>query len=162
MTYVVDANVLIQARQHHYAFDFCPAFWSWLERENGKGNVFSVERVGKEVTVGTDPLAVWARKQGPAFFLPPTSDVVASIGSLSQWAQKSKHGRGGVSQFLNSGDLHLIAHAQASKCTVVTHETRDPDLRWIKIPGACDSNGVAVCGPYAMLRKLGAKFVLNP
>ena len=25
--YLLDANVLIQAKNLHYGFDFCPAFW---------------------------------------------------------------------------------------------------------------------------------------
>ncbi|ANT65111.1 hypothetical protein Ptc2401_01341 [Prosthecochloris sp. CIB 2401] len=27
MTYLLDANVFIQAKNLHYGFDFCPAFW---------------------------------------------------------------------------------------------------------------------------------------
>jgi hypothetical protein len=28
--YLLDANVFIQAKNLHYGFDFCPAFWAWL------------------------------------------------------------------------------------------------------------------------------------
>lgn len=27
MAYLLDANVFIQAKNRHYGFDFCPAFW---------------------------------------------------------------------------------------------------------------------------------------
>lgn len=27
MAYLLDADVLIQAKNRHYGFDFCPAFW---------------------------------------------------------------------------------------------------------------------------------------
>jgi hypothetical protein len=27
--YLLDTNVFIQARNLHYGFDFCPAFWDW-------------------------------------------------------------------------------------------------------------------------------------
>lgn len=30
MTYLLDANVFIQAKNLHYGPDFCPAFWQWL------------------------------------------------------------------------------------------------------------------------------------
>ena len=30
MAYLLDANVFIQAKNLHYGFDFCPAFWDWL------------------------------------------------------------------------------------------------------------------------------------
>lgn len=32
MAYLLDANVFIQAKNLQYGFDFCPAFWDWLER----------------------------------------------------------------------------------------------------------------------------------
>ena len=37
--YLLDANVFIQAKNLHYGFDFCPAFWDWLVEQNraGKG-----------------------------------------------------------------------------------------------------------------------------
>lgn len=31
MAYLLDSDVFIQARNLHYGFDFCPAFWDWLE-----------------------------------------------------------------------------------------------------------------------------------
>ena len=30
MAYLLDANVFIAAKNLHYGFDFCPAFWDWL------------------------------------------------------------------------------------------------------------------------------------
>jgi hypothetical protein len=33
-TYLLDANVFIQAKNLHYGFDFCPAFWQWLIDSN--------------------------------------------------------------------------------------------------------------------------------
>ena len=49
MGYLLDANVFIQAKNLHYGFDFCPAFWDWLLAGNNAGNVFSIEKVGDEV-----------------------------------------------------------------------------------------------------------------
>lgn len=34
MAYLLDANVFIQAKNLHYGFDFCPAFWDWLVESN--------------------------------------------------------------------------------------------------------------------------------
>ena len=36
--YLLDANVFIQAKNLHYGFDFCPAFWDWLVDRNTGGN----------------------------------------------------------------------------------------------------------------------------
>lgn len=41
MTYLLDANVFIQAKNLHYGLDFCPAFWDWLIDNNREGRVFS-------------------------------------------------------------------------------------------------------------------------
>lgn len=43
--YVVDANVLIEAKNRYYAFDLAPGFWEWLSRARAAGDVFSVEPV---------------------------------------------------------------------------------------------------------------------
>lgn len=48
MAYLLDANVFIQAKNLHYGFDFCPAFWDWLIANNSQNKVFSIEKVGDE------------------------------------------------------------------------------------------------------------------
>ena len=60
MSYLLDANVFIQAKNLHYGFDFCPAFWDWLIENNRTGKVFSIEKVGDELEAGDDALATWA------------------------------------------------------------------------------------------------------
>jgi hypothetical protein len=44
-TYLLDANVFIQAKNQYYGFDIVPAFWAWLIAANGAGTVFSIEKV---------------------------------------------------------------------------------------------------------------------
>ncbi len=39
MAYLLDANVFMTAKNLHYGFDFCPAFWEWIVREHQAGNV---------------------------------------------------------------------------------------------------------------------------
>ena len=71
MAYFLDADVFIRAKNLQYGFDFCPAFWEWLIRQNRIGRLYSIERVGDELLAGTDELADWARERGESFFLPP-------------------------------------------------------------------------------------------
>ncbi len=40
MTYLLDANVFIQAKRLYYGFDFCPGFWDWIIESNAEGSVF--------------------------------------------------------------------------------------------------------------------------
>ena len=44
MAYLLDSDVLIQAKNAHYGFDICPGFWAWIERKYQSGQAFSVER----------------------------------------------------------------------------------------------------------------------
>ena len=60
MSYLLDANVFIQAKNLHYGLDFCPAFWDWLIAGNSNGNVFSIEKVADELAAGGDELSDWA------------------------------------------------------------------------------------------------------
>ena len=72
MAYLPDADVFIRAKNLHYGFDFCPAFWQWLIERNADGTVFSVEKVGDEVLAIADELSEWAAERGNRFFLGPT------------------------------------------------------------------------------------------
>lgn len=77
-TYLLDANVFIQAKNLHYGFDFCPAFWDWLDEQNNAARVFSIERVKDEILAGDDELAAWARQRA-GLFLPPDETMVPSL-----------------------------------------------------------------------------------
>ena len=72
MAYLLDTDVFIQAKNLHYGFDFCPAFWAWIDAAHADGMVFSIEKVGDELKAGGDDLATWAT-QRPALFLKPDS-----------------------------------------------------------------------------------------
>ena len=52
MAYLLDANVLMQAKNLHYGLDFCPAFWDWLIASNAAERVFSIEKVCDEIEAG--------------------------------------------------------------------------------------------------------------
>ena len=75
MAYLLDANVFIQAKNLHYGFDFCPAFWDWLIRQNLNGQLYSIERVGNELLAGADELADWVLARGDGFFNPLGHDL---------------------------------------------------------------------------------------
>ena len=84
MSYLLDSNIFIQAKNLHYGFDFCPAFWDWLEASHTSGKVFSVEKVGDELISGSDELAEWAARRGRSFFLAPDPSMIPALGRVSQ------------------------------------------------------------------------------
>jgi homoserine dehydrogenase len=161
MMYLLDSNIFIEAKNRHYGFDFCPAFWDWLVRENSASRVASVESVSEELRDGSDELADWAKAR-PNFFLPADGDVVASLSELTEWTAKTDYLDAAINEFLQEADYFLIGHALAHGFTVVTHEKPKNSKKKIQIPDACDANGVAWTDPYAMLRTEGARFVLGP
>ena len=85
MAYLIDANVFIQAKNLHYGFDFCPAFWDWLTSGNRASKLFSIEKVGDELKAGDDQLEEWAKARGAGFFVPPDKPVVGALATVSTW-----------------------------------------------------------------------------
>lgn len=161
MTYLLDANVFIQAKNLHYGFDFCPAFWAWLLRANGARKLCSIEKVGDELLAGTDELSSWAERQGEEFFVPPDSSVIPALTTVSTWATAQKYEPAAVATFLQVADYWLVAHALANRFTIVTHEVPAETARKIKIPNACLGLGIDFVTPYEMLRRERARFILG-
>ena len=87
MSYLLDANVFIQAKQLYYGMDFCPAFWDWLIQQNAQGTVHSIEKVGDELTAGNDALSQWAGEHDATFFLPPDEKVLQALTTVSNWVK---------------------------------------------------------------------------
>ena len=162
MAYLLDANVFIQAKNLHYGFDFCPAFWDWLIAANAAGHVFSIERVGDEIDAGGDELSEWAAQRGEGFFLNPEPAILPTLATVSAWAAGQGYEPAAVSTFLQVADYYLVAHALAQAHTVVTHEVPSNSAKRIKIPNACIGLRVKCMTPYEMLRIERARFVLGP
>jgi len=161
VAYLLDSDVFIQAKNLHYGFDFCPAFWTWIDERHAAGAVFSIEKVGDELKAGADDLATWASGR-PDVFLKPGGAVIPSLQSVSRWATSGTYSPAAVSTFLQVADYYLIAHAHAHQHIVVTHEVVAHGTKKIKIPNACIDLGVKCMTPFEMLRLEKARFVLGP
>jgi len=48
-TYVLDANVFIEAAKRYYAFDIVPSFWNMLVVHAKHGQLLSIDRVRDEL-----------------------------------------------------------------------------------------------------------------
>ena len=160
MSYLLDANVFIQAKRLHYGLDFCPAFWAWLVAENAKGNVFSIDRVRDEIEAGGDDLWEWAKPLGDGFFLRPPPSLPLSLTAVSTWAFGRNYQPAAVNTFLSVADYYLVSQALSEGFTIVTHEIPSTSVKRIKIPDACLGVGVKFVTPFQMLRVSHARFVL--
>ena len=162
MSYLLDSNVFIEAKNFYYGLDFCPAFWDWLIISNAAGQVFSIEKVGDEIEAGGDELAAWAAQRGSDFFLRPDSAMLPALSSVSAWATGQHYEPAAVSTFLQVADYYLVAHALTHGHTVVTREIARTSAKKIKIPDACIGLGIKCITPFEMLRREHARFILGP
>ena len=161
MRYLLDANVFIQAKNLHYGFDFCPAFWEWLIDANARECVFSIEKVRDELLAGGDELAEWASNRAGRFFLSPDEKVLAAFSEVSGWATAQDYDPAAINIFFQDPDYYLVAHALAHDFAVVTHEVPAHTRKKLKIPNACIGLGIRHMTPYEMLRRERARFVLE-
>lgn len=161
MTYLLDANVFIQAKNLHYGLDFCPAFWQWLLDNNAAGRVFSIDKVADEIAAGGDELTEWMRDQGSHLFITTGAAAAAQFATVSSWATQQQYEPSAISTFLQVADYYLIAHALADEHVVVTHEVPANSVKRIKIPNACIGLNLRFMTPYEMLRRERAQFVLG-
>jgi hypothetical protein len=160
VTYLLDANVFIQAKNLQYGFDFCPAFWDWLDKQSEASLVGSIEKVLDELKAGGDDLSTLATAR-PGLFAQPDTPVVESLQAISRWAASAHYDPAAVSTFLQDADYYLVAHAHAHELTVVTHEVPANSVKKIKIPNACIDLQIKCMSPYEMLRVERARFVLG-
>lgn len=166
MAYLLDANVLIEAKNRYYGFDFCPAFWDWIIQQHAAELVYSVERVGDELIGKGDDLDTWASDQGEAFFLAPDGVTTAALSRVSREVAAMRidgqpYRQAAIAGFLASADYYLISHALAHGHTVVTHEVgNQASVKRVKIPDVCGHLNVPWVLPFKMLRDEGAQFVL--
>jgi hypothetical protein len=162
MAYLLDADVFISAKNLHYQFDFCPAFWDWLIREHAAGKVFSVEKVGNELRAKEDDLAQWTAGLPPGFFIKPDAATVPALRTVSEWViDQPNYSHVAQKDFLGGADYYLVAQALAGGHIVVTRERAENSRHRVKIPNVCVGVGVKCITPFEMLRRERARFVLE-
>jgi hypothetical protein len=164
MTYLLDANTLIEAKNRYYQMSFCPGYWTWLTRSKQDGRLASVESVGAEIRRGTDELAQWAMQQADLFLPESDEDTQTAFGEVAGHLAAQAGGMkiGALEEFLGGADPWLIAKARVLGHTVVTHERLNAgNRRKFLIPNVCQHYGVECINTFEMLDRLNARFVLE-
>lgn len=162
MPYLLDANVFIQAKNLHYGFDFCPAFWDWLSIANDSGLVCSITQVRDELISGDDELADWAHNDGVSFFKSVDEKTAPELRWVAGWINSAaEYDAAAKTTFQQVADFYLVAYARAHKLSLVTHEIPSDSRKKVKIPNACIAAGVEPVNTFQMLRREKVKFVLS-
>lgn len=163
-TYVLDANVFVQAHRRHYAFEICPGFWDCLIHHHAAARIVSVDRIRAEIGAGDeDTLEKWVKHTAPKtlFASTATPEVAANFAAMVQWVEATpQFKREAKAQFAQVADGWLAAYAQAHPDhVVVTHEEVSPDAKKrVPLPNVCRQFGVAYTDTFAMLKQLKARF----
>ncbi|MBI2516988.1 MAG: DUF4411 family protein [Opitutae bacterium] len=164
MSYLLDANALIEAKRRYYGFDICPGYWDALLLHHAAGRLLSIDRVQAELLRGNDELKTWTEAAPPTFFASsPEADVIGQYARAQAWAAgKPQFADAARAEFANKADAWLIAYAAAKHHVLVTHEEYAPDARRkVPMPNVCRDLGVEYTDVFSMLRALPAKFVLS-
>ena len=160
--YLLDADVLITAKNRYYAFDIAPGFWDWLAPAHAANQGASIESVRAELLRGNDELARWAGEHSP-FFRELDDATVHHFRPLAAWASAQKFSPSALAAFTgNQADFQLIAFACEHQHIVVTHERSHPEAKKrVMIPDACAAMNVRTIDAFEMLRRTGACFDLR-
>ncbi|ENH93600.1 TPA: DUF4411 family protein [Pseudomonas aeruginosa] len=163
MSYILDANSYIQAKNFHYRMGFCPGFWDWLDSEFKNGQIASVFMVYKELSEFGDDLSDWVKKR-PDHFLSiddeNTQKMYATVADHVMGMRLPKEAE--KMRFLSGADPWLISKAATTGYTIVTHEVLVPDnSQKIKIPNLCKNFGVPYITSFDLLDTLGAKLIID-
>lgn len=164
-SYLLDANVFIQARQTYYGFDICPGFWLALKRQHKGKRVCSVDKVKSELVAVEDDLKHWVQKEAPDTFFKGTADrkVSGAFKDIVNWVQpEQQFVPEAKAEFSSVADGWVVAYARANGLVVVTHEEYAPTVKKkVPIPNVCMEFQVQYCNTFQMLRDLKEQFVLR-
>lgn len=164
MSYIIDSDVLITAKNSYYAFDLCPGFWDSLLTQHHIGQVHSLDRNRQELLQGRDDDALvhWVHHSIPhTFFLScNNSEVAAAYGEVMLWVQNNpQFFEGAKAKFATGADGWLVAYARVNGLTVVTLEESRPESRnQVKLPDVCIQFGVPYQNVFTMLRALEVQY----
>lgn len=151
--YLLDANVLICAKNLYYEFERVDQYWEWLISCANQGTVKIPAEVVAELDKGTDELAAWVRHHRSTLELREAVDVSLFRQVIGTYAPDLNE-----NELENVGaDPFLITYALADKDNrvVVTMEGLGNHIRHNKkIPKVCDQLGVQWCSQWEFGRAL--------
>jgi hypothetical protein len=161
VTYVLDANVFIEAKNRYYAFDLCPGFWDWMDHIVKRGEVLTIEMVRNEVLGGNDDLAKWMKARSKAAWIIPEAEVETqqAFQRIASSLETKGYTQAALNEFLSGADPWLVAKAKVIQATVVTMETLNSKSKVrVPLPNVCKDEAVQYVSTFDFLRSMGAEF----
>ncbi len=157
VTYLLDANTLIDANRDYYPMSRVPEFWAWLENEGHNGRVKLPVEIWEEVSEGDDDLSRWLKR-------PEVKEALLL-------EEDSERGR--VALVVEQGYARNLDDEEIEKlgCDpfLIAHALRQPTLRVVvstersapakiranrKVPDVCRQFGVRCIDTFQLVREL--------
>jgi hypothetical protein len=162
VTYLLDSNTFIQAKNDFYRFSFCPGYWDWIIDGYHRGQIFSTEHVRQELLHLQDDLAKWITSFAPkGMFIKTTDASVKSYAAVVNWvSNRENYKQEHKDSFLGGADPWLIAEALAGNHIIVTFEKSQPDSAKVKIPDVAQGFGVPTLRIYDVIEQTGRTLTL--
>lgn len=160
MIYLLDANVIITAKDSYYAIDQVPEFWAWLVHQGENGRLKVPREIFDEVSAGPDkedPFYKWRKSKETVAALVLDEDVDPTI---VQRVLNKGYGQGLTEDNLETigRDPFLVAYSLGGEPrSVVTTEVSRPSAQRQnrKLPDVCDQFQVPWINTFKMTRSLG-------
>lgn len=155
MTYLLDANCLIDSNRDFYPLDRVPEFWDWLQHK-GENEILKVpEEILAEVKAGNDALAAWAKKRditkAIALERELSTDIVAKVLDEAYGENLTE-----VEIETIGADAFLVAHAitDLKSNVIVTREASKPSTKRQnrRVPDVCKTFGIRCISLFELIR----------
>lgn len=160
--YLLDTNVFVEANKSYYRISNFGTFWSWLDAEQARGVIASIQMVGEELLDGDDELVAWTKEREQSGWFQPVDDEVPQLKyrDIADWVMSQpQYTWPNQTKFLSRADAWVIAKAAVTHATVVTLEIEvDMHSHQVKIPNVCRAFGVQYLNTFDMMQQLGAQF----
>ena len=160
-TFLLDANIFIEAHRRYYGLDLCPGFWESLRHFARHGRVLSIDRVYRELMRGGDSLWDWAKNSPPELFVSSAApEIVKAFSEIMAWVQgHPQFFAEAKSKFASEADGWVAAYARVHGMIVVTHERLDPNVKKrVPLGNVCHEFKLPVKDTFEMLRELQVRF----
>ena len=161
MAYWIDSDVLIQACNDAYGFDFAPGFWEYFEEQIDAGEFFLPDTAARlEIFKQDDELTAWVKARRSGFIVLPNKNVQEAYVEIADAVNNGDYSESSKRGFLRKADGWLVAHARVDEGVIVTRERR-PGVgsRVAKIPNVSDLFNVRVINQGDLLRENGVRLV---
>ena len=155
MLYLLDANVLIDARRDYYPPDRVPQFWQWLVDMGTQGRVRIPREIFDDIVRGNDELVDWLIRHKPSLVL----DEYAPR-ELVAYVTEQGYARDLADDEIEKigSDAFLIAHAlvdAGNRCVVTTESSKPSRTRANRhVPDVCRDLDVDCIDTFQLIRRL--------